>query len=127
MGADVRQVTVPVGKCTLPIPHMAIESECLSLSKVRLGLFGLSLHPVEEATRVIGNCVIRVECDGLGVVGDGAVNLSRFDVNPAPADVGRGKLRAEFDGLIEESAGGIWQPTPLGLRFLNDLQARFLP
>ncbi len=35
--------------------------------------------------------------------------------------------KAQADGLIEESAGGIWQPTPLGLRFLNDLQARFLP
>ena len=35
--------------------------------------------------------------------------------------------KARADGLIEEAAGGIWQPTPLGLRFLNDLQARFLP
>jgi len=35
--------------------------------------------------------------------------------------------KAKADGLIQESGGGVWQPTPLGLRFLNDLQARFLP
>ncbi len=35
--------------------------------------------------------------------------------------------RAREDGLIQESAAGVWQATPLGFRFLNDLQARFLP
>jgi len=35
--------------------------------------------------------------------------------------------RAKADGLIQECASGVWQPTPLGFRFLNDLQARFLP
>jgi oxygen-independent coproporphyrinogen-3 oxidase len=35
--------------------------------------------------------------------------------------------RAKADGLIEESTSGVWQPTALGFRFLNDLQARFLP
>jgi oxygen-independent coproporphyrinogen-3 oxidase len=35
--------------------------------------------------------------------------------------------RAKADGLIRESTSGVWQPTPLGFRFLNDLQARFLP
>ena len=30
-------------------------------------------------------------------------------------------------GLIELSAGDCWQVTPLGRRFLNDLQADFLP
>ena len=30
-------------------------------------------------------------------------------------------------GLIEHSAGDFWQVTPLGRRFLNDLQADFLP
>ena len=30
-------------------------------------------------------------------------------------------------GLIERSAGGWWRPTGLGARFLNDLQADFLP
>lgn len=35
--------------------------------------------------------------------------------------------KAKADGLIQESASGVWQPTPLGFRFLNDLQARFLP
>jgi putative oxygen-independent coproporphyrinogen III oxidase len=34
---------------------------------------------------------------------------------------------AQADGLIRESAAGVWQATPLGFRFLNDLQARFLP
>ena len=30
-------------------------------------------------------------------------------------------------GLIERSAEGLWRPTSLGMRFLNDLQAEFLP
>jgi len=35
--------------------------------------------------------------------------------------------KAREDGLIQESTDGVWQATPLGFRFLNDLQARFLP
>ena len=35
--------------------------------------------------------------------------------------------KARSDGLILESDSGQWQPTALGIRFLNDLQARFLP
>ncbi len=35
--------------------------------------------------------------------------------------------KARTDGLIREVGTGVWQATPLGLRFLNDLQARFLP
>jgi oxygen-independent coproporphyrinogen-3 oxidase len=35
--------------------------------------------------------------------------------------------KAKADGLIRESDDGVWQATPLGFRFLNDLQARFLP
>jgi putative oxygen-independent coproporphyrinogen III oxidase len=34
-------------------------------------------------------------------------------------------MKAQNRGLLEEHAGG-WRPTPLGLRFLNDLQASFL-
>ncbi len=34
---------------------------------------------------------------------------------------------AESKGLLEEGAGAGYRPTPLGLRFLNDLQASFLP
>jgi len=34
---------------------------------------------------------------------------------------------AKADGLLQETAAGVWRPTPLGLRFLNDLQSRFLP
>ena len=30
-------------------------------------------------------------------------------------------------GLLERLAGGVWRPTALGMRFLNDLQAEFLP
>ena len=30
-------------------------------------------------------------------------------------------------GLIERLPDGLWRPTPLGRRFLNDLQAKFLP
>ena len=44
-----------------------------------------------------------------------------FDAIEAPL------AKAKADGLIQESAGGVWQATPLGFRFLNDLQARFLP
>jgi oxygen-independent coproporphyrinogen-3 oxidase len=35
--------------------------------------------------------------------------------------------KAQADGLMQEAGGGQWRPTSLGLRFLNDLQARFLP
>lgn len=35
--------------------------------------------------------------------------------------------KAKADGLILETGSGQWQPTALGIRFLNDLQARFLP
>ncbi|HZW59448.1 MAG TPA: radical SAM family heme chaperone HemW [Woeseiaceae bacterium] len=34
---------------------------------------------------------------------------------------------AVADGLLEQPAAGCWRPSALGLRFLNDLQARFLP
>ncbi|RLA28380.1 MAG: hypothetical protein DRQ63_03665 [Gammaproteobacteria bacterium] len=34
---------------------------------------------------------------------------------------------ARADGMIERSGDGIWQPTTTGFRFLNELQARFLP
>ncbi len=37
-----------------------------------------------------------------------------------------GLERAEARGLLERS-GARWQPTPLGRRFLNDLQSMFLP
>lgn len=35
--------------------------------------------------------------------------------------------RARDDGLLQTDIAGHWRPTALGLRFLNDLQARFLP
>lgn len=34
---------------------------------------------------------------------------------------------AEAKGLVERVAGGHWRPTALGRKFLNDLQAEFLP
>ena len=34
---------------------------------------------------------------------------------------------ARIDGLIERTANGVWRPTVTGFRFLNELQARFLP
>jgi len=34
--------------------------------------------------------------------------------------------RAQADGLLRCESSGHWQPTALGSRFLNDLQARFL-
>lgn len=35
--------------------------------------------------------------------------------------------KAIADGLLMECEQGMWRPTPLGFRFLNELQARFLP
>lgn len=35
--------------------------------------------------------------------------------------------RAKADGLIQEPQTGVWRPTALGFRFLNELQGRFLP
>lgn len=35
--------------------------------------------------------------------------------------------KAREDGLVEQWGEHGWRPTPLGFRFLNDLQARFLP
>jgi oxygen-independent coproporphyrinogen-3 oxidase len=35
--------------------------------------------------------------------------------------------KAMNDGLIEQTGPGLWRPTATGFRFLNDLQARFLP
>ena len=34
---------------------------------------------------------------------------------------------ARIDGLIERTGNGVWRPTVTGFRFLNELQARFLP
>jgi oxygen-independent coproporphyrinogen-3 oxidase len=34
---------------------------------------------------------------------------------------------AQTDGLIEQTDAHRWRPTARGFRFLNDLQARFLP
>lgn len=36
-------------------------------------------------------------------------------------------LAAQADGIIARHDGGRWQPTARGFRFLNELQARFLP
>ena len=44
-----------------------------------------------------------------------------FDVIETPLE------KAQQDGLVRRLPDGVWQPTALGFRFLNDLQARFLP
>ena len=44
-----------------------------------------------------------------------------------PSAIGAELQRARSDGLMQSGNGGRWWPTGLGLRFLNDLQARFLP
>jgi len=45
-----------------------------------------------------------------------------------PSAVLRERLRAPQEkGLVVEAGTGVWQPTTLGQRFLNDLQAAFLP
>ena len=36
-------------------------------------------------------------------------------------------LAAKRDGLMVGPESGKWRPSPLGHRFLNDLQGRFLP
>ena len=41
--------------------------------------------------------------------------------------IGAELQRAQSDGLLQTNAEGRWWPTDRGLRFLNDLQARFLP
>jgi len=46
--------------------------------------------------------------------------LSMQDIN-APIE------SARADGMIERTKDGVWQPTATGFRFLNELQARFLP
>ncbi len=45
----------------------------------------------------------------------------------APGVVTADLEAAAADGLLEQPGPGRWRPTPRGLRFLNDLQARFLP
>jgi coproporphyrinogen III oxidase-like Fe-S oxidoreductase len=35
--------------------------------------------------------------------------------------------QAVADGMLESPSVEIWRPTARGFRFLNDLQARFLP
>jgi len=45
----------------------------------------------------------------------------------APGIVSADLEAAAAEGLLEQPAPGRWRPTPRGLRFLNDLQARFLP
>jgi oxygen-independent coproporphyrinogen-3 oxidase len=45
-----------------------------------------------------------------------------------PAELLRERLSALVErGLVSESGGDLWRVTPLGRRFLNDLQAEFLP
>jgi len=43
------------------------------------------------------------------------------------ADIHRSIESARTDGMIERAKNGVWRPTATGFRFLNDLQARFLP
>jgi oxygen-independent coproporphyrinogen-3 oxidase len=43
------------------------------------------------------------------------------------AALGPGLAAARRRGLIESGEAGRLRPTPLGMRFLNDLQALFLP
>ena len=45
----------------------------------------------------------------------------------APAVLRERLQQPERDGLIHELSPGYWQPTTFGQRFLNDLQAAFLP
>jgi len=42
-------------------------------------------------------------------------------------DVSQPIESARIDGLIERTGNGVWRPTVTGFRFLNELQARFLP
>jgi oxygen-independent coproporphyrinogen-3 oxidase len=54
---------------------------------------------------------------------------AQFEVRTGlPAELLRERLSALVErGLVSESGGDLWRVTPLGRRFLNDLQAEFLP
>ena len=55
---------------------------------------------------------------------DAATFAARTGMSLAAIEAPLQKARA--DGLIDEQANGVWRPTPLGFRFLNELQGRFL-
>ena len=59
---------------------------------------------------------------------------SRFDLSHFEARTGLSRTtiepqlrHARDKGLLEETAPGSWRATDLGARFLNELQALFLP
>ena len=75
-------------------------------------------------------CLERVGSQGGAVVEDDVSVHVTLNMTTVLADLGRhGEAleKAQEDGLVRRSPDGVWQPTALGFRFLNDLQARFLP
>lgn len=82
----------------------------------------VSTHDVGEADRVFEFMLgaLRLE-DGF----DEALFAARTRLDPAR--LGAAAAAAIDRGLIERDAGACWRPTELGRRFLNDLQAAFLP
>ncbi len=42
------------------------------------------------------------------------------------AELNQATANARRRGLLERNAGGLWTPTELGSRFLNDLQSEFI-
>ena len=80
------------------------------------------LRPVEAAERLFEFMLNALRLtDGF----DAALFEARTGLSAAEL---RQRLRASVDrGLITETGPDAWQVTPLGGRFLNDLQAEFLP
>jgi oxygen-independent coproporphyrinogen-3 oxidase len=59
---------------------------------------------------------------------DGFSEADFCDRTGLEADAILGQIsRAQSEGLIEQTDPFHWRPTETGFRFLNDLQARFLP
>ena len=83
---------------------------------------------VEPGEAVTGdNLVFEYLLNALRLV-DGFDEAGFEERTRLPRDMLSSRSRKAVEkGLIQRMAGGIWRPTELGRRFLNDLQAEFLP
>ena len=57
----------------------------------------------------------------------GGVGIPVLEEEAPPEFLAELSAEALARGLLERSAEGVWRPTALGMRFLDDLQAEFLP
>jgi len=65
--------------------------------------------------------------NALRLVGGFPETLFEDRTGLAPERLREAAAEALESGLLERRQDGFWRPTPLGMRFLNDLQAGFLP